>query len=140
MFADNPDADYWRAPIRLGEGRTYRLRGSVAPGTTYVGVLLYRKGGQVGAHRHDTTFLNANGTFDLTISTDPAASVVGEGDEIAVMVRQYFTNRWRQTPIELKIELVGGAAPSALEPRALARSLDRARRNLEVVFKRTLET
>ncbi len=140
MFADNPDADYWRAPIRLGAGRSYRLRGVVAPGTTYVGVLLYRKGGQVGAHRHDSAFVEANGTFDLTISSDPLASIQGEGDEIAVMVRQYFTNRWRQTPIELKIELVGGAAPSALEPMALARSLDRARRNLEVVFKRTLET
>ncbi len=140
MFADNPDADYWRAPIRLGGGRRYRIRGRVPEGTTYVGLLLYRKGGQCGAHRHDREFVAADGTFDLIVSAEPEADVQGAGDEITVMVRQYFTERWRQAPVDLEIERVDAPAPTALEPRALATALDRARRNLEVVFERTQQT
>ena len=140
MFADNPDADYWRAPIRLGGGRRYRLHGRVPTGTTYVGVLLYRKGGQVGAHRHDTDFVAADGRFSVTIGSEPDVDIQGHGDEIAVMVRQYFTGRLRQEPLELSIEFAGAAAAPIVEARALARSLDRAKRNLEVVFERTLQT
>ena len=140
MFADNPDADYWRAPIRLGEGRQYRLRGSVPAGTAYVGILLYRTGGQVGAHRHDTAFVAPDGSFDLTISASDDATICGHGDEIAVMVRQYFTDRRKQAPVILSIERVGSHPEAALDARSLARSLDRARRNLEVVFERTLQT
>jgi hypothetical protein len=140
MFADNPDADYWRAPIRLGGGRRYLLRGRVPPGTAYVGVLLYRKGGQVGNHRHDRDFVQADGTFSLTLSADDSAELRGHGDEIAVMVRQYFTDRAREAPITLEITLEGAPPPESLDPHALARQLDRARRNLEVVFERTLGT
>lgn len=140
MFADNPDADYWRAPLRLGEGRRYRVRGRVPEGTTYVGLLLYRKGGVCGAHRHDREFVAADGSFDLTIGLEADDTIRGAGDEIAVMVRQYFTERWRQAPVELEIELVGNAPARPLEPRALATSLERARRNLEAVFERTLGT
>lgn len=140
MFADNPDADYWRAPMRLGEGRTYRVSGRLPAGTAYVGVLLYRKGGQVGNHRHDHDVVGPDGCFSLRISADSTADLQGHGDEIAVMVRQYFTDRRRESPIELNIELEGGPAPTALAPHHVARSLERARRNLEVVFERTLGT
>ncbi len=140
MFADNPDADYWRAPVKLGGGRAYRVSGRLPPGTAYVGILLYRRGGAVGNHRHDHAFVGADGTFSLHIAADDTADLRGEGDEIAVMVRQYFTDRAREAPIELHIALDGAPGPTALEPRDLARSLERARRNLEVVFERTLGT
>ena len=45
MFADCPDADYLRAPLKLGDGRVYHIEGQVPAGTTYIGVLLYGKGG-----------------------------------------------------------------------------------------------
>lgn len=140
MFADNPDADYWRAPIRLGPGRAYRVWGQLPPGTAYVGFLLYRRGGAVGNHRHDRDVVDADGRFSLRITADATADLRGEGDEIAVMVRQYFTDRKTEAPIVLHVELEGAPGPTQLQPADLARSLERARRNLEVVFERTLGT
>ena len=137
LFADNPDCDYWRAAIRCGPGRRYRIRGRVAPGTTYVGLLLYRAGGRCGRHLHDRQFVGPDGRFDVTVATDPAATLVATGDEIAVVVRQYFLDRSRERPIELAIELVDGPAARPLEPAALAGALGRARRNLEAVLART---
>jgi hypothetical protein len=141
MFADNPDADYLRAPIRLGPGRVYRVWGRVPAGTTYVGMLLYRRGGMPGNRMQDTTFVQPDGTFEVRISTDeqPGVWLKGEGDEIAVMVRQYYTDRTAQAPIELHVERVGAAAPGPLTAPDLARSLERARRNLTTVFERTVQ-
>ncbi len=139
MFADNPDADYWRAPIRLGAGRRYRVSGTLPLGTTYVGILYYRKGGVVGRYMPDRDFVR-DGAFSLVLSADHDADFRGEGDETAVMVRQYFADRAAEAPIDLRIEFLGEAAPPALDPRALARDLERARRNLEAVFSRTLGT
>lgn len=141
MFADNPDADYWRAPIRLSDGRRYRVSGTLPEGTTYIGALLYRKGGVVGNHLHDSAFVR-DGKFSIEISTLANADLKGDGDEVSVMIRQYFTDRARQAPISLSIELLPGAAPVPVElPEvAMARNLDRARRNLEAVFARTLGT
>ncbi len=139
MFADNPDADYWRAPIRLGAGRRYRVSGTLPPGTTYIGILYYRKGGVVGRYMPDRDFVK-DGAFSLCLSSDETADFRGEGDETAVMVRQYFADRATQSPIDLHIEFLGEAAPQVLDPRAMARDLDRARRNLEAVFARTLGT
>ena len=140
MFADNPDADYWRAPLRLGGGRRYRISGHVPPGTAYVGLLLYRKGGVCGGHRHDREFVGTDGRFSLTVAAEPGADLVGEGDEIAVMVRQYFHDRRREPPVSLAIELVDGPPPRPLEAARLAKSIDLARRNLEAVFTRTVGT
>jgi hypothetical protein len=140
MFADNPDADYWRAPIRLGDGRRYRVSGQLPPGTTYAGFLLYRKGGRVGARLRDVDLVDADGRFDFVVGADPESTLRGEGDETAVMVRQYFCDRATEAPIELSIEFLGTPGPDTVEPRRLARSLDLARRNLEAVFKRTIET
>jgi len=139
MFADNPDADYWRAPVRLGDGRRYRVSGTVPAGTTYIGILYYRKGGVVGRYMPDREFVK-DGRFELILSAGEGADFRGEGDETAVMVRQYFADRAVEAPIDLHIEFLGHASPSALEPRDLARDLDRARRNLEAVFARTLGT
>ena len=145
MFADNPDADYWRAPISLSPGRAYRIIGTVPPGSTYVGVLLYRKGGAVGNYTHETGFepYGANeGNFEFVLSADDRASLRGEGDETSVMVRQYFVDRSTQGSIKLNIELLPGspALPFRSPEAAMAKSLDKSRRNLEAVFARTLAT
>ncbi len=147
MFADNPDADYLRAPIRLGPGRRYRVWGEVPAGTVYVGILLYRRGGQVGNRLSDTAFVRPGGAFEVWITSeeDPCIGgdrtcLLGGGDETAVMVRQYYTDRASQPPITLQIERVGASREiGRLEPLAMAKGLERARRNLEAVFKRTLE-
>lgn len=140
MFADNPDADYWRAPVRLGEGRSYRVHGRVPPGTTYAGFLLYRKGGRVGARLRDDQVVGPDGRFDFVVGAHEGAALRGEGDETAVMVRQYFCDRRQEAPISLAIEYLGTPGGDAVDPRRLARALDLARRNLEAVFKRTVET
>ena len=141
-FADCPDADYLRAPIRLGPGRAYRVCGKVPAGTTYVGILLYGKGGRVGNRMTDTAFVAADGTFDVVVSTEPRQGtwLRGDGDETAVIVRQYFTDRARQAPISVSVTLEGASPSDApLDPTALARGLSRARRNLEAAYTRTVE-
>lgn len=142
MFADNPDADYLRAPIRLGDGRVYRLSGRIPPGTRYVGVQLYGKGGRI-SHRLDDRTLrpDADGRFEVLVSADPQPGVWlrGDGDENALFVRQYFGDRAVEAPIDVKLELLGDAPPAPpLDPRALAARLDRSRRMLERVYERTL--
>ncbi len=159
-FGDNPDADYHRAPIRTapqagatGDARIYRVRGEVPAGTTYVGVLLYRRGGVVGSRLRDDQFVvpggAAGGAFDIVIAAaDPgipgATFLQAAGDEMSVMVRQYFTDRSRQAPIRLSVERVdhSGApirsAPGPLAPLDLAKNVERARRMVEATFERTL--
>jgi hypothetical protein len=146
MFADCPDADYLRAPIALGPGRVYRVWGEVPPGTTYVGILLYRRGGKVGNRLPDSAFVRPGGSFEVFVTSDPAPMTApgtwlrGEGDETAVMVRQYFTDRSTQRPIVLHVERIGASRELVpMDATRLARDLDRARRNLEAVFKRTLD-
>lgn len=141
MFADNPDADYWRAPLRLGPGRVYVVRGRVPPGTTYVGMLLYGKGGRVAHHLADRDFVGPDGRFEVRIATEPQPGtwLHAHGDETAVFVRQYFHDRATQTPVELDIE-APPAEPTTLTPERMSRSLELARRNLAAVFKRTVET
>lgn len=146
MFADNPDADYLRAPIRLGPGRVYRVWGKVPAGTNYVGILLYRRGGVVGNRLPDTAFVRPDGTFEVHIATEAPAELPpgavwlrGDGDETAVMVRQYYTDRATQAPVTLHVERCGATPPGPLTAQELARSLDRARRNLTTVFERTVQ-
>ncbi len=148
MFADNPDADYLRAPIRLGPGRVYRVWGTVPPGTQYVGLLLYKRGGMVGNRLQDHAFVRPDGTFEVRITSDDlpadAASsggvwLKGDGDETAVMIRQYFTDRTTQPPVVLHVERSGATVPGPLTAQELAKGLERARRNLTAVFDRTLQ-
>jgi hypothetical protein len=143
MFADCPDTDYLRAPIAVGPGRCYRVWGRIPKGTLYVGVLLYGKGGRVGNRLADTDLpLDAHGRFELFVSTDPQPGtwLAADGDETAVLVRQYFTDRDVQPPIEVHVELVG-AAKASIRPAAerLPEQLTRAERMLRSVFKRTLQ-
>jgi len=146
MFADCPDADYLRAPIRLGGGRAYRLSGRLPPGTLYVGVLLYGKGGRVSQSLvDDQLVVGDDGRFALTISPeDPGvggAWLRAAGDENAVMVRQYFTDRAAQAPIEVSLALAGAPAPPApLDAGELAAQLVRSKRMLQAIFQRTLQS
>lgn len=141
MFADNPDADYLRAPIRLGPGRVYRVWGKVPAGTTYVGMLLYRRGGVAGNRLPDTAFVRPDGSFEVLISTEPQPGVWlrGDGDEVSVMIRQYYTDRTHQAPIKAHVERIGATPPGELTAEELAKSLDRAKRNLVAVFDRTVQ-
>ena len=147
MFADNPDADYFRAPIRLAAGSAdrYRITGKLAPGTVYVGMLLYGKGGRTAARLADRHFARPDGSFEVWISaTRPEGVPEGswlkaEGDETAVFVRQYYTDRGAQSPVELRIERPGDLRPDTLDAPGLARRYQLARRNLDAVFARTAQ-
>jgi hypothetical protein len=142
MFADCPDTDYLSAPINMGEGRTYRLSGRFPPGTLYVGFLLYGRGGRIGNHLSDQELtLDSDGGFEVLISTEHQSGnwLRADGDETLVMVRQYFSNRATQAPIDLSIEFLGEARPPApLDANSLARQVGGAERMLKAVFERTL--
>jgi hypothetical protein len=141
MFADNPDTDYLRAPIRLGPGRAYRVFGRVPKGTLYAQVLLYGRGGRVGQMLRDEQLRpEGDGRFELRISTEeqPGTWLKGDGDETAVMVRQYFADRRTEPPLEVHIERLGPIDPAPpLTPTELAKQISRAQRMLESVMDRT---
>ena len=152
MFADNPDADYFRAPIRFAAAAAaaesepeieYRVSGQIAPGTVYVGMLLYGKGGRVAGRLADRHFVRPDGTFEVRIRrSDPgdgSAWLKADGDETAVFVRQYYTDRSTQTPVTLHIERLGPAPTAALTVPSLARGFQLAQRNLDSVLHRTAE-
>jgi hypothetical protein len=140
MFADNPDADYLRASISLREGRTYRVWGKVAPGTTYLGLLYYGKGGRVGNRMSDTAFVRLDGSFEVFLRLEPGPGVLaGTGEETAIMARQYFVDRRREAPVEIHIERLTGPARTGLTMDSLRIGLERAKRNLEVVLQRTVD-
>lgn len=145
MFADCPDADYLRAPLRLGDGRVYRIDGRIPAGTTYFGVLLYGRGGRVGERVSDLDpRLPREGAFTLRIAAHPAPGpgagpwLQGAADTSAVIVRQYFVDRSAQAPADLAIALEQDAGPPPpLEADGLARGLARSQRMLRSIFERT---
>jgi hypothetical protein len=145
MFADCPDADYLRAPLRLGPGRRYRITGRIPPGTVYVGVVLYGKGGRVARFLADSELAkDAAGRFSLLIGTEAGDEAVpflqADGDENAVIVRQYFTDRGKQVPLEVAIAFEGTLpAPAPLDPLALTGQLEQATRMVRSVVKRTTD-
>lgn len=142
MFADNPDTDYWRAALRTDGDQVYRVWGRVPPETVYAGVLLYGRGGRIGNRLTDHDLgLDQDGVFEMRISRAPQPGVwlKADGDETAVLVRQYFTDRRHQRPLSLHIERLDPIpAVSPLAAPTVARELDRARRMLLSVFERTL--
>ena len=143
MFADNPDTDYWRAPIRTAEGQVYRVTGWVPSETLYWGVLYYGKGGQVCKSLSDSDIeVGPDGQFTLYLSVkrpdEPGDWLEADGEETAFMVRQYFGDREAERPLELAIELVDG--PELGEPlQALVfeQQLGQATRMLKAIYKRT---
>ncbi|MFT7519128.1 MAG: hypothetical protein ACI9MC_001268 [Kiritimatiellia bacterium] len=141
MFADCPDTDYHRAPLIMGPGRVYRLTGVVPSGTTYVGVLLYGKGGRCCGRLPDTDMnIDADGRFEVLIATEPQLGtwLQADDDVNATIVRQYFADRATQTPISIQIERVGATASTGLDLDRYAVGLHRAERMMNAVFGRTL--
>lgn len=144
MFGDCPDADYLQAPINLKDNQVYRLSGRIPEGITYVGILLYGKGGRVGSSLTDKNLdLDSDGKFEIQISTDPENNphLLGDGDEHSVMVRQYYSDRNKEDPVEVEIELIGKSPkPKPLDPDWMANRLNLSKRMLEAIFERTIET
>ena len=143
MFGDCPDADYLQAPIDLRNGRNYRVRGKIPKGTNYVGVMLYGRGGRIGVCLTDEQLaIDNNGRFEVLISANPEdnPTLLGDGDEHLVMVRQYFTNRNTQPPMELEVEFLGDVPElKPLNSTWLAKRIELSRRMLESIFMRTLD-
>jgi len=143
MFGDCPDADYLQAPIDLRNGRNYRVRGKIPKGTNYVGVMLYGRGGRIGVCLTDEQLaIDNDGRFEVLISANPEdnPTLLGDGDEHLVMVRQYFTNRNTQPPMELEVEFLGDVPElKPLNSTWLAKRIELSRRMLESIFMRTLD-
>lgn len=143
MFADNPDTDYNRAVIRTTGGRVYRVTGRLPANATYVGLLLYRRGGQIGNKLVDDELgADGDGRFTVYISTedpgqDDGAWLKAHGDEISVFVRQYYTSRTAEPAVELKCELLGAGPPQPLTIDGYAKGIERAERMVKAVFART---
>jgi len=144
MFADNPDADYNRAPIRVDGDQVYRVWGRIPAGTLYTGVLLYGKGGRVSQRLVDEELgADADGRFELRVSRNPQPGVWmrADGDETAIFVRQYYTDRGHQASVDLHIEPLHEVPPAGpLSTRALTRQVGLADRMLRRVWERTIET
>ena len=143
MFGDCPDADYLQAPIDLRNGRSYRVRGTIPQGTNYVGVMLYGRGGRIGVCMTDEQLeIGNDGLFEILISANPEdnPTLLGNGDEHMVMVRQYFTDRNKQPPMELEVEFLGDVPePKPLNSAWLAKRIELSRRMLESIYMRTLD-
>jgi hypothetical protein len=143
MFADNPDTDYHRATIRTREGQVYRITGRVPPGSTYVGMLLYGRGGRIGNRLVDDALgLDAEGRFTVHVAVEDPRRGDGvwlraDGDETAVFVRQYFTDRGVEAPITLSIERLGAPPAGPLTVEDYQQGVERADRMLQAVFART---
>ena len=145
MFGDCPDADYLRAPVQLGDGRVYRIDGHVPPGTPYIGVLLYGKGGVVGERLRDQDLqIDDDGRFSLQVAAHEAPAghsgpwLQGGVGTRSVIVRQYYTDRSSQPAAKVSIALEGESAPAPLlQADAMAIGLQRAQRMVESIFERT---
>ncbi|PRQ08996.1 hypothetical protein ENSA7_12670 [Enhygromyxa salina] len=146
MFGDCPDADVVRTRLSLGAGRRYRVSGRIPPGTVYVGCLLHRRGGKIGAHLNDAAIVrDADGRFELLVSAEEieagpgVTALKGEGDETELVIRQYFGQREAEAPIELEVELLGEQriAPP-LDPDTYAKGLRNAGRMLATIVERSL--
>jgi hypothetical protein len=143
MFADNPDTDYHRAVVRTSGGQVYRVTGRIGAGTTYVGMLLYRRGGKIGNKLVDDELqADADGRFTVYVSTedpgrDDGVWLRAEGDEISIFVRQYFADRATEPAVHLAAELLDAPPPQPLTVEGYARGIQLAERMVQAVFQRT---
>ncbi|KCV72917.1 hypothetical protein H696_00486 [Fonticula alba] len=117
FYADSPDTDYLRANIVLKGNRVYRVWGQIVGNNPlYFGLQYYRGRGAPGAHMPDADFrLDSAGRFEIFLTANPdrlpaGASrdqvLLGVGDEVGIIFRQYFSDRSTQAPIRVFIERV----------------------------------
>ncbi len=143
MFGDCPDANYLTAPIILENKRTYKIWGVIPSETTYIGIVLYGKGGRVSSKLADSEIkVDQNGRFEIKVSSDTTINpeLLGVGDELSVMVRQYFSNREKEKPIQVHIKLLGDTPePKLIEPETMTRQLRLATSMLNAIFSRSIE-
>jgi len=108
----------------------------------YVGAVLYGRGGRVGNRLRDVDFgADEDGRFEIRISTEeqPGTWLSADGDENAIIVRQYFADRAKEGRVDLRLELVGEPAPPApLDPKDFAIAVERSGKMLRSIFERTI--
>ncbi len=136
---DNPDNVY--SPIRIEGGVRYEVRGRIrqpgpvelhfelrdsVPGT---GPMVAEAGQQLATLRSDEIAVQPDGSFVITIDSDPVA---GRTNHIAtpasgsfhMSVRQLFTDWGTQNPISLEVVRLSGAPPK--QPLTVAQIADRS--------------
>ena len=130
MGADNPDNYYQNAAV--SGAYTYRLwgrRGSVHTLTFHTQRGHYGQGaGMPPTGKLDAAdlVLGADGSFEVTLSVEPAAGnwLPMAPDTGTLIVRQTFLDRTTEELAELHIERTGGRnAPAPLDPEELAEGL-----------------
>jgi hypothetical protein len=137
LLVDNPDVRY--GFCALDETRTYRLVGTRGE-AAYVGLTFGTPVGQgpVGGRTGTTVQTNVdqfelgpNGEVDILIvpaggrpTTDPKNCIEMAPGTGQLAVRETFFDRRLDQPADLRIELVGGAAPPVLGAEELAGKLE----------------
>lgn len=116
VYADSPDTDYLRSNLYLRGGRMFRIFGVIPSTTLYWGIQLYRASGIVGRSLADVDIpVNRDGFFEVYVVPpnvplpefmNGKKVLVGDGDEVSVIVRQYFIDRIKEPPMRVFIERV----------------------------------
>lgn len=132
FLGDNPDTDYDYVP--LDPACRYLVRGRRSD-VTYLGFCVYRtrdEGGiEVASNVSDAELaFEADGTFSLVIAAERPADATNWLElperSYAMLVRQYYLDRGRETPAEFTIELEASAGvPPPIDEDALAEHLSR---------------
>lgn len=136
---DNPDNIY--RPFRVAGGVRYEVRGRITqpgpielhfelrdsvPGT---GPMVAEAGKQLATLRSDEIAVKPDGSFVVTIDSDPVAGRTNHmatpaSGSFHMSVRQLFTDWAIQNPIDLEVVRLTGPSPEA--PRAIAQLADRS--------------
>lgn len=153
VYADSPDTDYLRSVLLLKNNRRYRIWGTIPPTTLYFGIQLYRSKGLPGNHIPDTAIpRDSEGNFEVIVTAEDPASLPanlrnktilrGHGDEVSVIVRQYFADRTKEVPIKVHIELIverGKVAHAEFNDTFFNIGAQRALANLDATLTNTLQ-
>lgn len=136
--ADNPDNLYLMA--RLNGRNVYRITGSrgtvpyLSFGTQKGGYETDGKMVQTGFLDAGGLTLDADGRFEIVLSATPQPGhwLKMEAGTNAVIVRQTFLDRKKETPAQLSISRIGNeSSPRPLSAERLAQGLDRAAKFVE---------
>lgn len=135
LIVDNPDVNYWFAS--LDPARTYRLHGNRG-GAAYVGLTVgtdifrgasgERTGTLVQTHV-DAHTVSPGGALEIYLGPDRSRAPSGAdfialpADASQLAVRETFTDREREAPAALIVDLLGEAPPPRAEPEIVAEKL-----------------